>query len=78
MSAHPWKIVIRPDPELPDRRQGWCLAETEADALRIADHPDALAFPYPEKYMPGLTGMIGPTDPGMKGAPSKRKSDPVH
>lgn len=53
-----WKIVVRPDPELPDRAQGWALAETEAEALRPAGSDDAIAFPYPRKIWPGSEGCV--------------------
>ena len=38
-----FKVVIRPDPEAPDTRQGWALAPDHATALYLAG-PDALAF----------------------------------
>lgn len=38
------KVCIRPDPELPDARQGWVMAPNEATALRIVDTEHALLF----------------------------------
>jgi hypothetical protein len=52
-----WKVIIRPDPLLPDLAQGYALAETEHDARQMAGHPDAMAFPkHPLTPWPGEPG----------------------
>lgn len=49
-----WKIVIRPDTDEADLAQGYARADTCEDALALADHPHALAFPmHPDKAWPG-------------------------
>lgn len=48
-----WKICARPDPRLPKLRQGFALAETEQEALQLAQYPNAMVFEYPDKAWPG-------------------------
>jgi hypothetical protein len=52
-----WKICVRPDPELPDTRQGYALAETQAEAVYMAGVDHVLAFPT-EKLWPAGKGQI--------------------
>lgn len=49
-----WKIVIRHSMDEADRRQGWALAQTQGDALALADDPDAVAIET-NKAWPGPT-----------------------
>lgn len=41
--THVWKIVVRPDPELPDFGQGYALAETKEEAIAMAGCPHTMA-----------------------------------
>jgi hypothetical protein len=52
-----WKICVRPDPELPDTRQGYALADTQAEAVYMAGVCHVLAFPT-EKLWPAGKGQI--------------------
>ncbi len=45
-----WKVIVRPDEGLPNKAQGWALAETEQDALAMVGHPCARAFPSSQPW----------------------------
>ncbi len=52
-----WKLLIRPHGDAPDLGQGWALAETLGEALRLAGHPEAMAI-LTETTWPGAPGEL--------------------
>lgn len=50
------KVCIRPDPQLPDKRQGYAWAGSMGEALEMANDPDAVAIPQTHKMWPGSPG----------------------
>lgn len=53
---HVWRIFDRPDPEAPDRRQGYVLASSESEALALAGNSGLVAVAAPGKAWPGYPG----------------------
>ena len=55
-----WKLVVRPDPEAPDRGQGYAYAETAEEAAILAgDIPHLIVFEKHERMLwPGPPGDV--------------------